>query len=129
MAHMLSQQPVTVSCIKPYVSHWKVELHNEVPNSLQGSHRLEKHLNIEGFLEKCTVFLFSGGLNTINGNLIQYKMVVSLFVVAYAAPNKVATILYQFLYPATKVWRGIMLYPSVSVRLSVRPSVRTISDR
>ena len=28
-----------------------------------------------------------------------------------------------FLYPATKVWRGIMLYPSVSVRLSVRPSV------
>ena len=27
------------------------------------------------------------------------------------------------LYPATKVWRGIMLYPSVSVRLSVRPSV------
>ena len=29
-----------------------------------------------------------------------------------------------FLYPATKVWRGIMLYPSVSVRLSVRLSVR-----
>ena len=27
----------------------------------------------------------------------------------------------RFLYPATKVWRGIMLYPSVSVRLSVRP--------
>ena len=26
-----------------------------------------------------------------------------------------------FLYPATKVWRGIMLYPSVSVRSSVRP--------
>ena len=25
------------------------------------------------------------------------------------------------LYPATKVWRGIMLYPSVSVRPSVRP--------
>ena len=33
----------------------------------------------------------------------------------------------QFLYPATKVWRGIMLYPSVSVRLSVRPSVRPCS--
>ena len=32
-----------------------------------------------------------------------------------------------FLYPATKVWRGIMLYPSVSVRLSVRPSVRPCS--
>ena len=31
----------------------------------------------------------------------------------------------DFLYPATKVWRGIMLYPSVSVR----PSVLTISDR
>ena len=30
----------------------------------------------------------------------------------------------DLLYPATKVWRGIMLYPSVSVRLSVRPSVR-----
>ena len=29
-----------------------------------------------------------------------------------------------FLYPATKVWRGIMLYPSVSVRPSIRPSVR-----
>ena len=29
-----------------------------------------------------------------------------------------------FLYLATKVWRGIMLYPSVSVRLSVRLSVR-----
>ena len=28
--------------------------------------------------------------------------------------------LYSFLYPATKVWRGIMLYPSVSVRPSVR---------
>ena len=36
---------------------------------------------------------------------------------------------FHFLYPATKVWRGIMLYPSVSVRLSVRPSVLTISDR
>ena len=50
-AHMLNQQPVTVSCVKPYVSHLKVKLHNEVPNSLQGSHRLEKYLNIEGFLE------------------------------------------------------------------------------
>ena len=27
----------------------------------------------------------------------------------------------KFLYPATKVWPGIMLYPSVSVRPSVRP--------
>ena len=33
-------------------------------------------------------------------------------------------LLLLLLYPATKVWRGIMLYPSVSVRLSVRPSVR-----
>ena len=33
-------------------------------------------------------------------------------------------ILPDFLYPATKVWRGIMLYPSVSVRPSVRRSVR-----
>ena len=38
----------------------------------------------------------------------------------------VADLMY-FLYPATKVWRGIMLYPSVSVRLSVRPSVRPCS--
>ena len=38
-------------------------------------------------------------------------------------------ILFPFLYPATKVWRGIMLYLSVSVCPSVRPSVRTISDR
>ena len=40
-------------------------------------------------------------------------------------------VVYCFLYPATKVWRGIMLYPSVSVRpsvrLSVRPSVRPCS--
>ena len=35
-----------------------------------------------------------------------------------------ALLMHSFLYPATKVWRGIMLYPSVSVRLSVRPSVR-----
>ena len=35
----------------------------------------------------------------------------------------------NFLYPATKVWRGIMLYLSVSVRLSIRPSMLTISDR
>ena len=34
---------------------------------------------------------------------------------------------FGFLYPATKVWRGIMLYPSVSVRLSVRPSLRPCS--
>ena len=36
---------------------------------------------------------------------------------------------FPFLYPATKVWRGIMLYLLVSVRLSVRPSVLTNSDR
>ena len=30
-------------------------------------------------------------------------------------------VFWSFLYPATKVWRGIMLYPSVSVRPSVRP--------
>ena len=38
-----------------------------------------------------------------------------------------AQLLLQFLCPATRKWRGIMLYPpkfGVSVRLSVRPSVR-----
>ena len=39
-------------------------------------------------------------------------------------PEEKSDLCCHFLYPATKVWRGIMLYPSVSVRLSVRPSVR-----
>ena len=34
--------------------------------------------------------------------------------------EKILLELWLFLYPATKVWRGIMLYPSVSVRPSVR---------
>ena len=67
---------------------------------LQGSHRLEKYLNLEGFLEKSLklnlpwkvlenqskalkspwILLFSVDLN-------QYKIVVPLFVAAYALPN------------------------------------------
>ena len=41
----------------------------------QGSHRLEKYLNIQDYLEN------------------QYKIVVSLIGAAYAAPNKGTTIL------------------------------------
>ena len=39
---------------------------------------------------------FTGGFNTVFGDLSQYKIVVPLFGAAYAAPNKGTTILYQF---------------------------------
>ena len=65
----------------------------------QGLHRLEKYLNIEGFLEKFLKLisalkstgnnfkalkspwnlLFSVGLNPVNGDLFQYKITVPLF--------------------------------------------------
>ena len=81
----------------------------------QGSHRLEKYLNLEGFLEKSlkiksalkstgksfkslektlNILLFSVRLSTVDKDLNQYKIVVSLFGAAYAAPNKGTTILY-----------------------------------
>ena len=79
---------------------------------LQGSHRLEKYLNLEGFLEKSlknksalkstgkslkspekslnsTIFC-----STVDRDLNQYKIVVPLFGAAYAAPNIGTTILY-----------------------------------
>ena len=80
----------------------------------QGSHRLEKYLNSEGLLEKSLkiksalksagkslrglekslILLFSVGLNTVDRDLNQYKMVMPLYAAAYAAPNKSRTILY-----------------------------------
>ena len=81
---------------------------------LQGLHRLEKYLNLEGFLEKSlkiksalkntgkspkslekslnsTVFI---GLSDVHRDLNQYKIAVPLFGAAYAAPNKGTTVLY-----------------------------------
>ena len=77
---------------------------------LQGSHRLEEYLNLEGFLEKSLKIKYafentgksfkglekslnSVGLNTVDRDLNQYKIVVPLFGAANAAPNKGTTIL------------------------------------
>ena len=83
---------------------------------VQGSHWLEKYLNLEGFLDKSlkiksalkrtgkshkslekflisTIFS-SVGLSTVDRDLNQYKISVSLFGAAYAAPNIDTTILY-----------------------------------
>ena len=79
-----------------------------------GSHRLEKYLNLEGFLEKylknksalkSTGKSVKGLEKSLNfticrriqqyfGHLNQYQFVVPLFGAAYAAPNKGTTILY-----------------------------------
>ena len=80
----------------------------------QGSHRLEKVLNIQDCLEKSLKIKFalkSTGktlkgleksvyltiyrrIHTVFGDLNQYRIVVPLFCAAYAAPNKGTTILY-----------------------------------
>ena len=81
----------------------------------QGSHRLEKYLNLEGFLEKTlknksalkstgkslkslekslNSTIFSVGLSTVDKDLNQYKIVVPLFGAAYAAPNIGTAIFY-----------------------------------
>ena len=61
-------------------------------NMLQGSHRLEKHLNLEGFLEKYLKIksaLKSNGKSLkslekpVDRDLSQYKIVVPLFGAAY----------------------------------------------
>ena len=82
----------------------------------QGSHRLEKYLNLEGFLEKSLkieftlkstgkslkgikspwILLFSVEFNTVDRDLNEYKIVVPLFGAAFAAPNKATTISYSF---------------------------------
>ena len=79
----------------------------------QGSHRLEKYFNLEGFLEKSLKIkyalkstgkshkglgkvlelFFSIGINTVDRDLNQNKTFVPLFGAANAAPNK-GTILY-----------------------------------
>ena len=76
--------------------------------------RLEKYLNLESFLEKSLKIKYalkdagksfkgiekalnstiSVGLSTVDRDLNQYKIVVPLFGVPYAAPNKGKTILY-----------------------------------
>ena len=79
---------------------------------LQGSHRLEKYWNLEGFLEKSLKNKYalkstgkslkclekslnsSTAHNTVDRDLNQFKIVVSLFGAANAAPNKGTTILY-----------------------------------
>ena len=78
---------------------------------MQGSHRLEKYLNFEGFLEKSLKIksalkstgkslislkkslFFSVGLSTVDRDLNQYKITVPLFGAANAAPNKGTIIL------------------------------------
>ena len=82
----------------------------------QGLHRLEKYLNLEGFLEKSLKIKYalkstgkslkclekslnssiSVRLNTIDRDLNQYKIAVHLFGAANAAPNKGTAILYYF---------------------------------
>ena len=81
----------------------------------QGSHRLKKYLNLNGFLEKSlkikyamksTGKSFKGlekslnssilvGLNTVDRDLNQDKIAVPLFGAAYAAPNIGTTILWE----------------------------------
>ena len=83
-------------------------------NENQGSHRLEKYLDLERFLKKSlkvkSVFKSTGkslkslrkslnstvsvGLSTVDRHLNQYKIIVPLFGAAYAAPNKGTTVLY-----------------------------------
>ena len=80
----------------------------------KGLHRLEKYLNIQDCLEKSLkinlalkstwkhskalkspwILPFTGGFNAFFGDLNQYKIVVSSFGAAYAAPIKGTTILY-----------------------------------
>ena len=83
----------------------------------QGSHRLEKYLNLEGFLEKSLkikyalkstrksckgikkvleFFYFLKEYNTVDRDLNQSKTVVPLFGAANAALNKGTTIFYLF---------------------------------
>ena len=86
----------------------------KVNSICQGSHRLEKYLNIQGYLEKSLKITFTlkstwkthrglekslnlpftGGFNSVFGDLNQYKIVVPLFGAAYAVPNKGLPILY-----------------------------------
>ena len=66
---------------------------------MQGSHRLEKYMNLEGCLEKSlkiksTLKSTGKSLNTLDIDLNHCKIVVPLFGAANATPNKGTTILY-----------------------------------
>ena len=63
-------------------STWKLNLHWKV---------LEKHSKA---LKSLWILPFTGGFNTVFGDLNQYTILVPLFGAAYAAPNRVTTILY-----------------------------------
>ena len=72
----------------------------------QGLHRLEKYLNLKGFLEKSLkiksalkspwILLFSVELDPVDRDLNQFKFAVPLFGAANAAPNKGTAISYSF---------------------------------
>ena len=91
-------------------------LRNKKINILQGSHRLEKYLNLESLLKKSLKIksaLKSTGkslkslekslnstifcrISTVDRDWNQYKSVVPLFGATYAAPNIGTTVLYLF---------------------------------
>ena len=50
--------------------------------------------NCTKVLKSPLILPFTGGFNSVFGDLNQYKIVVPLFGAAYAAPNKGTTILY-----------------------------------
>ena len=77
-------------------------------NHLQGLHRLEKYLNLEGFLEKslkskyalkstgkslkCLEKSLNSSIFSVDRDLNQYKIAVPLFGAANAASNKITII-------------------------------------
>ena len=65
---------------------WKVLENKNLPWKV-----LEKHSKA---LKSPWVLPFTGGFNSVSGDLNQYKIVVPLFGAAYAAPNKGISILY-----------------------------------
>ena len=94
-------------------------------SGLQGLHRLEKYLNLDGLLEKSLkikyalknsgkshkgiekslIFLFSVVINTVDRDLNQNKTVVPLFGAANAAPNKgtaFAKLIYSTNFPLSQ---------------------------
>ena len=62
---------------------------------VQGLHRLEKHCNMKGSLEKSlTIKSALKGASPANGNLNQYKTIVALSNAVFAAPNKAMPIFF-----------------------------------
>ena len=100
---------VLLTCIKVPHGFWTFSFVDFQWLLLQGSHRLEKCLNLEGFLEESlniksaikstgkSLKSLEKSLNSIfsvDRELNYYKIVVPIFVAAFAAPNKGTTILY-----------------------------------